>query len=600
MTPSRFAETGGLSEGEHDCAVMPLIDRRDSSSAVGVFGVCSSTRSGFAPEEAAILKELSGDISYGLSSLLSTELLSHSEDELAHRTELLETVIETAPLPIFTLDSDGFVRSWNPACERTFGWPAEEAVGRRLPTVPESSLEEFARLRRRVLSGDSFTGLELERVRKDGTPVTISLSAAPITVGQDEPRRTLAIAEDITGRKQLEAERAKQLDQIRTAQKMESLGTLAGGIAHDFNNILTAVLGHAELASMSRQADTELVDHLREITKGAKRATDLIGQILKFSRQTEGELIPMRVTPIVKEAVKLLSASVPANVNIKGNWDIRTGSILADATQIHQVIMNLCTNAVHALGEAGGTITINLKDVELEPDSSLVVTHPGITPGRHVVLEISDTGHGIRPGDLSKIFEPYFTTKPAWRGTGLGLSVVHGIIRAHGGEITVESEVGVGTTFSCYFRRVDETAVTAEPRRTPLHGNGQKILFVDDELPIVDLVENSLSRLGYSVVATSAPVQALRLFQSEPDTFDVVISDYSMPEMTGTELGRRLLETRKDIPVIICTRYSEYLTEENVKQMGFRVLLMKPLIISEITHCIHSVLQEEARLNRHA
>ena len=403
----------------------------------------------------------------------------------------------------------------------------------------------------------------------------------------------LQIATDISRIKDLEKESLRIQAQLQQAQKMEAIGTLAGGIAHDFNNILSAVIGYTEIALADMPEGTSQHRNLQEVLKAGSRARDLVKQILTFSRQTEQELKPVQINQIVAETLKLLRASLPTTVKI--SQDIQSDSAaLADSTQIHQVIMNLCTNAAHAMHAQGGQLKIDLSDVVL--GGSFIEQHPYLSPGVYIKLRVIDTGHGMEKAILDRIFDPFFTTKERGEGTGMGLAVVLGIIKSHGGTITVESELGQGSTFNVFLpvimREIDHEIRT----KAPIPTGTERILFIDDEKSLVDLGQQILERLGYKVTIRTSSVEALELFMEQPDKFDLVITDMTMPNMTGDDLAGKLMNIRADIPVILCTGYSERISRERAHNLGIKEFILKPIVMRELAKTVRNVLEENARL----
>jgi len=402
----------------------------------------------------------------------------------------------------------------------------------------------------------------------------------------------LATARDITERKQAEAEHRRIEAQLRQAQKMEAMGTLAGGIAHDFNNILGAIMGYSEIALLDIRGGNSLSpESLDPILKAARRAKDLVTQILAFSRQSEQELKPTWIGSVIKEALKLLRASLPATIEIVP--DIRSkGAIMADPTQIHQVLMNLCTNASHAMWEKGGVLEVKLVDVEI--DESSLAMDPDLRQGAYLKLTVSDTGKGIAPEIMERIFEPFFTTKKQGEGTGLGLAVVHGIVKAHEGVIDVRSEPGAGTVFSILFPRIETDSETASSAPKPLAVGNERILFVDDEPALALAGKQILERLGYRVVIMTSSNEALEAFRSQsPEAgFDLVITDMTMPHMTGLELATELNRLRPGVPIIMCTGYSQKLAVEHTRNHGLRGVLMKPLAAADLADAVRRALDE--------
>ncbi len=393
-------------------------------------------------------------------------------------------------------------------------------------------------------------------------------------------------------RKWAEEEKKELQAQLQQAQKMQAIGTLAGGIAHDFNNILFPIVGYTEMAMGDLSEESVTRRNLEEVLKAANRAKGLVRQILTFSRQSEQERKPLKIQPIIKEALKLLRASIPSTIEISQNIDKGCGAILADPIRIHQVMMNLCTNAYHAMREKGGVLGVTLAEVDI--DSGDLGSNVDLKPGPYLRLTVSDTGHGIEHAEMERIFEPYFTTKGPGEGAGMGLAVVHGITRSHGGYITVYSEPGEGATFHVYLPRIDSSAIAPVTVSTEPTPNGkERILLTDDEEQIAHMVQQMLERLGYHVTARTSSVEALEAFRMQPEKFDLVITDQTMPNMTGAELAQKLMGIRPDIPIILCTGFSEVIPEEKARAMGFREYVMKPIVKSEMARIIRRVLDQE-------
>ena len=369
---------------------------------------------------------------------------------------------------------------------------------------------------------------------------------------------------------------------------MEAVGTLAGGIAHDFNNILAAILGYTDLALMDVPPGAQLHENLGEIRKAGLRAKDLVQQILAFSRKAEESKRPLRLASIVKEALKMLRASIPATVDIRSHIDTEEDTALADPTQIHQIMMNLCTNAAQAMKNAG---VLDVALTNFHHGAGTESALPTLPPGDYLHLSVSDTGRGISPELLDKIFDPYFTTKDKGSGTGLGLAVVHGIVTSLGGAMFVQSEIGKGSVFDIFLPKAD--AGTSDPLsdedREPAYGS-ERILFVDDEESVIRVGRQMLERLGYTVTAISSPVEALQMFKADPDAFDLIVTDMTMPDMTGDRLAFEMLAARPDVPIILCTGYSERITEDEAEMMGIKAFAMKPLAIRELAATVRKAL----------
>lgn len=391
---------------------------------------------------------------------------------------------------------------------------------------------------------------------------------------------------DILDRERVEAERAKLEQQLRQSQKLEAVGTLAGGIAHDFNNILAGIIGFSELG-LSETEIAAAKSHFGEILRASRRAQRLIEQILAFSRKQERPQVSLRIQETIAEALELLRATLPTQVEIRTDIDPDAPSVLADATEIHQIVMNLTTNAWQAIEQRSGCIGIDLKAVDVDEETARL--QPDMPPGKYVRLSVSDTGSGMTKETAERIFEPFFTTKGARKGSGLGLSVVHGIVKSSHGVISVYTELGRGTTFHLYFPAV-ETCQPAPPARSCAVdlGAGECILFVDDEPVLTMLGERFLTKLGYTPVVTNDPLEALELFRA--NAFDLVITDMTMPNASGVELARQILAIRPGTPLILTTGYSATLEPTRVRALGFGALLLKPYNMRTLGECVQKLL----------
>jgi signal transduction histidine kinase/CheY-like chemotaxis protein len=384
-----------------------------------------------------------------------------------------------------------------------------------------------------------------------------------------------------------EEEKTKLEKQVRQSQKMEAIGTLAGGIAHDFNNILYPILGYTEMAIDEVPDGSPARESLTEIMTAAQRARKLVEQILTFSRLDHQGRISLKIQSVLKESLALLRATLPATIDVVRHIDADCGPILADPTQIQQVVMNLCTNAFHAMQSHGGTLTISLEEIQIASED-LPTSHDPLT---YAKLTVADTGYGMSKDILERIFEPYFTTKKVHEGTGMGLAVVHGIIKGYDGDIQVFSEPGNGTTFNVYLPRIYEDTQQDGQAPVKIQKGDEHILLIDDENQIARMLEQMLASLGYRVQAVSDPLEALELFETAPQSFDLVITDMTMPKITGDLLARELLKIRPEIPVILCTGFSKLIDEERALEIGIRKLIMKPVIKSEIAAAIREVLE---------
>jgi len=413
----------------------------------------------------------------------------------------------------------------------------------------------------------------------------------PIRGREGNPIGVQGMVEDISEAKRLE-------EQLVQAQKMEAVGTLAGGIAHDFNNILAAILGYAELANLDLARDSKASKSIQQCIQATQRAKELVKQILAFSRQGKQERRVLNLRPLIREGLKLLRSSLPSTIDIQEKMAGDAGLVAADPTQVHQILMNLCTNSAHAMNERGGVLEIGLENVD-RPQSGPPGAN-GESLQSYVRLTVRDTGHGMTPEVLKRIFDPYFTTKEVGRGTGLGLAVVHGIVKSHGGLIAVSSEEGKGTAVEVFLPRVQDSRKAQEagkPDLLPLGGR-ERILLVDDEATIVEIGKGVLEHLGYRVETRTRSHEALALFRERSQDFDLVITDMTMPQMTGDELAREVLKIRPDMPVVLCTGYSEKISEEKAKEMGIREFAMKPLVISDFARTVRRALDEKRREKR--
>ncbi len=508
-----------------------------------------------------------------------------AEETLKKEKEKFRVLTEMSPLGVALIGSDGSYKYINPKFEELFGYTLGD-----IPSGREWFQKAFPDVgyRRQVMDTwiRDLKNVDLGAVRPrtytvrclDGSDKIIHFR--PVTMDEGDQ---IVIYEDITERKQLEAH-------LQQSQKMEAIGTLAGGIAHDFNNILAAILGYGELLAFDMPKGTPAWQNLQAVLKSSHRAKDLVGQILAFSRQNELNLMPVQISSIVKEALQMLRASLPTTIEIQRHVEVTDAIVNANPTQIHQVLMNLCTNAAHAMREKGGALGVSLRRVQLNRQNN--ANHRDLSPGVYLELSVSDTGHGIPGNQMNRIFDPYFTTKEAGDGTGLGLAVVRGIVRAHGGAVTVESTPHKGSIFHVFLPEVYKEITAKSEISEPLLTGKETILFVDDEQALVTMSKQMLELLGYKAVIRTSSIEAFELFQHDPHRFDLVITDMTMPNMTGKQLAQKILEIRPDIPVILCTGYSEQITEQSARQLGIRAFVMKPLVMRDIANTIRKVLDK--------
>jgi len=518
--------------------------------------------------------------------------LAQREEELRESEERFRVIFEHAPDPFFFLKTDGALVGGNKAGEKFIGYRADELIGKNLleiGLVSDEDLSKAGSFLKRSQNGEPTGPNEFALRQKNGMPIFAEISTHPVNLKGEE--FVLGIARDITDRKKEEQARKKLEEQLQQAQKMEAIGTLAGGIAHDFNNILGAVMGYAEIALHEVEKESGPYHYLQEVLRAGRRAKDLVKQILTFSRQTEQEHTPVLVRLIVKEVVKLLRASLPATIKINQNIQSET-LVMGDPTQIHQVIMNLCTNAGYAMQDQGGRLTLSLIQVDLVSEST--ANFPNLKPGPYLQVTVSDTGPGIPASELDRIFEPFFTTKEKGEGTGMGLAVVHGIVTDHGGDIFVRSQPGQGATFTVFLPAVERRIKPESQDEMPIPTGSERILFIDDEAALADAGKRLLEAVGYEVVTRTSSVEALELFKSQPDRFDLVITDMTMPTLTGDKLAREMMTIRSDLPIILCTGFSARMSETTALDLGIRAYVTKPVLIRQIAETIRMVLDAPA------
>jgi len=519
-----------------------------------------------------------------LYAVLQEELAERQRVEQDRR--LLITAIDQSPESIVITDIHGKIEYVNPSFERETGYLREEVLGtvqeHFVAGLSDTSVQEdiVGRLSEgRVWSG-RFTGR-----KKDGAAYEVEATIAPVSHGDGRMRNFVSIRRDVTYEVDLERK-------LRQAQKMEAIGTLAGGIAHDFNNILSPILGYVELTKMRLgQGNGDLAGYMANIEAAVGRARDLVKQILTFSRQSEDARRPLSPQSILRETIKLLRASLPVTIEIVCEIAEDCGRIHANPTQMHQVIMNLCTNAYHAMREDGGILRVSLEEVEM--DSLFQWTEP-LPPGRYIRISVQDNGNGIPEEVKERIFEPYFTTKSPGEGTGLGLALVHGIVVDHGGTVTVESEPGWGSRFNVFFPRLDSVGGPFDvPMHAPLARGSERVLLVDDEEKIVTVTAEILENLGYRVTACTDGAEALALFRSDPFAFDLVITDHTMPRLTGVQLAREMGAVRPGVPIVLCTGYTESIGAEGVQELGIRAFMLKPIGIHDLAKTLRAVLEKD-------
>jgi len=501
-----------------------------------------------------------------------------SEDE--HRK--LSITIEQSPTSIMITDIDGTLEYVNPAFTSNTGYAKDEVIGRS-PRFLDSGHHDivfFEEMWQTLRSGKPWQA-EICNRKKDGTLFWETMTTSPVKDENDEITHFVSVMVDQTNRKRLQ----KQLQQT---QKMEAVGTLAGGIAHDFNNILAPILGYTEMLMERLPEERVLLERLGIIHDSGNRAKELVAQILTFARKGEEEKMPVEAQSLLKEALKFTRSTFPSSIEIRQKIDMSCHPVLAHPTQLHQVMMNLLTNARHAIGNSGGVLSISLQEVNPEVNDLGQTGSPG---GKQLCLTVTDSGHGMAPKVLERIFEPYFTTKKKGEGTGLGLAVSHGIVESMGGRIAVTSAPGKGTTFRVYIPLATTTEFTSKTKKpVTAPGGNEHLLVVDDEVLLLDMVTNILEELGYKVTPKADGIEAWEAFQANPRLYDAVVTDMTMPHMSGDELAVKILEHRPDMPIIICTGFNDKLSETVAKELGIAAFILKPVARLRLALRVRQVL----------
>jgi len=520
------------------------------------------------------LKNSDGTLSK-LSLMHDITAIKQAQDERMR----LATAIEQAEETVTILDRQGVILYVNAAVEKLMKKPRSEIVGCCM--LPAGRFhEKYEEIWKTVAAGASWSGV-IPGADRYGHFHNLHLTITPVKDEHDSVTCFVSIGRDMTKEQELE-------EQLRQAQKMEAIGTLAGGIAHDFNNILGAIIGFTEAAQDETPPESPAYYYHEQVLESSDRAANLVKQILTFSRKSGHERKPLALSIVVKEVIKLLRATLPATIEISSSVCEGAPMIMADATQMHQILMNLCLNAAHAMEKAPGILEISLRPVEV--GSSYPAPSPDISEGSYLELTVKDTGAGIAPEIKERIFDPFFTTKEQGKGTGMGLAVVLGIVNGHGGAITLESSPGQGAAFRILLPCIAAPEPEGLAAPGPIQRGSERILFVDDEPFLVDSASKLLGSLGYEVTAVRSSTEALACFEASPQAFDLVITDQTMPRMTGFELARRLMEIKPGLPVILCTGYSESVSEETALAAGIKAFVHKPMNKREIAALIRSAL----------
>ncbi len=515
-------------------------------------------------------------ISLGAARSMVTSMVAEAENK-----KLATFVKQTAESVIVT-DHEGIIEYVNPAFEKITGFSSTEAVGNKANILKSGKHDEifYRRMWDTIKKGKVWFG-HITNKKKNGELFEEEMIITPLMDSSGIPMTYIATQRDVTSEMKLES-------QLRQSQKMQAIGTLAGGIAHDFNNILAAVIGYTEMSLEDIPVGSEVHDNLTEAMKASIRAKELVRQILAFSRHGEQAMRPISLHIIVKEAMKLLRATLPSTLNIQLTTEGDSLAVMADSIQITQVIMNLCVNAGHSMEGQVGWLSVSLKPFYI--NNEFAISCENLKAGNYMKLSVSDTGHGIDKETVERIFEPFFTTKEVGEGTGLGLAMVHGIVTSHGGAVTVHSEPGKGSTFTVYLPMIEGAEYVEEKMVEPIETGNERILFIDDEDQLVHMGKQMLNRLGYDVVARTSPIEAFETFRAYPDKFDLVITDHTMPEMTGAQLTEKILEIRPDLPVILLTGFSQNITPAKAKAIGIKEFVTKPTVIRDLAASIRRAL----------
>ncbi|MCD6584191.1 MAG: response regulator [Desulfobacteraceae bacterium] len=551
------------------------------------------------------MKDETGILAHAFNSMTANLIKSHTTlekkiEELSESEEQVRNLLNSTAEAIFGLDMNANCTFCNPSCLSLLKYKKDdELLGKNIHQLMHHTREdgtlyppEKCRILKLLQSKIPVHDDSEVLWCSDGSSFWAEYWAYPV-IRDHEIIGAVVTFIDISERKAALAEKEKLNAQLQQSQKMEAIGTLSGGISHDFNNILTAMIGYAELVQIKSSGQDDILRYAEEVISAGQRAKELVRQILTFSRQSEHERRPLEIYLIVKEVLKLIRASIPSTIEIRENIDTKSGVVLADPTQIHQVLMNLCTNAYHAMQETGGILTIALGRIDIQP-GDMKIAGFGLPPGPYVKLQVTDTGCGMDRAVRERIFEPYFTTKDKGEGTGMGLALTHGIVKNHDGHIIVSSEPGKGSMFQVYLpRMVSETTRPSREDEEMLPKGSERILLVDDEVTIMEMEQQMLEMLDYQVTATSNCVEAFQLFANRPDDFDLIITDMTMPEMTGAELARKVLIIRPEIPIILCTGFSELINEKKAKAIGIRKYIMKPIVTRELVTVVRKLLDEK-------
>ncbi|MGB3225533.1 MAG: response regulator [Desulforhopalus sp.] len=578
----------------HSCASFPF---KFQGQVRGALGLCVAEPDFFQKRETSLLKEMAIDISYALDRIDADMVRDQFTEQLEYQSIFLRTLIDAIPLPVYYKDAQYRYLGCNKALELFLGIRPDDFIGKTVDEVwPLDLVGKYEETDRELLENPDLcpqvTSGVMETLK--GQRCDVLFHKAAFRNPDGSIGGIISVVEDLTERKWAEQERTRIDAQLRQSQKMEALGNLAGGIAHDFNNILSIIIGNTEIALWKTEKGSAEAHSMNLVLHAARRAADLVQQILTFSHRHKPEKKPVKVTHVLQEVLKMIRASLPSTIEIK--QDIASKAVvLADGSQLHQVILNLCSNAAQAMQNKGGILNVRLVDVVL--NGQAIPNNADPSCGTYVQLTIEDMGGGIDPQIINRIFDPFFTTKKQGAGTGLGLAVAHGIVKSHGGMIDVENRVGEGATFRVLLPAIDSYSQLDAEIQALLPRGRERILIVDDESEVAIVIEKMLEFLGYETCSQTSSIEALNTFKLRllEKPFDLVLTDLTMPRLTGLDLSRNLLMLQPDLPIILCTGFKEKVKEEEVKHLGIQQLLSKPFAIQTLAMTIRQVLDKNTQ-----
>ncbi|MFH2067612.1 MAG: 7TM diverse intracellular signaling domain-containing protein [Pseudomonadota bacterium] len=539
--------------------------------------------------------------SFGLADKINTMQRERKKalEEVQQSEKRYRLLAENVKDVIWTIDLETMKYTYlTPSVASFRGFTCEEAMNLSMAeTLTPDSQKRVKETVRKELETDRLETsdpnrsrtIELEYYHKNGSTVWAEVTTTFFRDENGKPIGITGVTRDITERRRAEAERKRLEIQLQQSQKMEAIGTLAGGIAHDFNNILSAIMGNIEISLAGLAKDGKLAVRLRRVLDACERAKDLVLQILMFSRRSEQARKPVYMNYIIKEVLKLIRASLPSTINIKQDITLDKKIVLSDPIHIHQVVMNLCSNAADAMRESGGVLGIRLDSIVLNREAA--EKYHRLSPGDYIRLTVTDTGYGMDPAVMERIFDPFYTTKEQGKGTGMGLSLVHGIVTKMGGAVHVTSRPEKGSVFQVFFPKAGEDLIADEEETDDIPTGNERILFVDDEINIVDMAREMLSGMGYLVTSTASSREAQSIFEKQPEAFDLVITDQTMPDLTGMNLAKAMLRTRSDIPIILCTGFADLIEPEMLQSIGIRELVLKPYSKISMARLIRKLLE---------